>query len=338
VTAEKASAVNIQTEYMGRGSFLVTPGDKRLKAHFVWKDKHYDISLPKAEETGVTMRLDNGLLTLAARGLPADRQYAVSVICRGVLRHFERVPQLSAPGKSSDKKAGKSSDKNTGDAVATVQADIPLPIEELPSGVCDVTLFNDEGKILADRLFFVNNHEHDDALITAPIETTTTYQPYERIEMPVQCHGVTEPTNISLAIRDTNTDEPSYDTDNLLTSMLLSSELRGFIAYPDYYFQSDDDQHRRHLDLLMMVQGWRKYKWEELADTARQMRYEPEKSMTVEGSVYKMLSLNPVEPDEITDWQDGKIMLSQKDPNFEENQDPFAESSDNGEGEFVMGE
>jgi hypothetical protein len=57
---------------------------------------------------------------------------------------------------------------------------------------------------------------------------------------------VTAPTTISLSIRDTNTDEPTYNNGNLMTDMLLSSELRGFVAKPSYYFEADDDQHRHH--------------------------------------------------------------------------------------------
>lgn len=152
---------------------------------------------------------------------------------------------------------------------------------------------------MADRQFFVNHHEQDGALITAPVEKNRLYEPYEKVELPIRCEGVSEPTVFSLSIRDANTDEVSYDNGNILTDLLLSSELRGFIAYPAYYFESDDEAHRRHLDQLMMVQGWRKYKWQELADTARQMRYQPETTMTVEGHVYQMPSINEVEPTEI---------------------------------------
>ncbi len=281
--------LDISTEYMGRGTFSITPMNKRPKAYFTWHGKKYDFNLPKIEETGAVFNLEGNKLKIAARGLMPGRQYAISVLCRGSLKHFQEV----------DLSAG--------------QADVDLPVSELPSGVCDVTLFNDEGQILADRLFFVNNHELDQNLITAPIVTTHTYEPYEQISLPITCQGVTEPTNISVSIRDTQTDEPSYDNNDLLTSMLLSSELRGFIAYPAHYFEADDATHRRHLDLLMMVQGWRKYKWQELADTARQMRYEPETSLTVEGNVYKMLSITPVgdlDPElgveEISYWQYGK--------------------------------
>jgi hypothetical protein len=76
-----------------------------------------------------------------------------------------------------------------------------------------------------------------------------------------------------------------------MTDLLLSSELQGFVPHADYYFESDDDEHHRHLDLLMMVQGWRRYDYEELTDSTL-LRYEPEQMITVEGGVY------PYESDE----------------------------------------
>ena len=132
-------------------------------------------------------------------------------------------------------------------------------------------------------------------------------------------------TTFSLAVRDTGTDEPTYNNGNLMTDLLLSSELRGFIAYPAYYFEKDDAEHRDRLDLLMMVQGWRKYQWKELADTARHMRYEPEKTMTVSGDVYKMLSIQEVVQEEVTNWKKGVGMVGVKKPNpEEESENPWA--------------
>ena len=292
VSASGAEPLDIRTEYMGRGSFTVVPSGKRLSATFTWHDKEWTEKLPKSEDMGAALRLDGDKLTIFTTGLPADREYGVSILSRGVLKHFEKVTLASGP--------------------MPPPVVLSLPIDQLPSGVADVTLFDSDGKILADRLFFVNHHEHDDALITAPLADNKTYAPYERIEVPVQLQGVTEPTNFSIAIRDTYTDEPTYDNGNLMTDLLLSSELRGFIAYPAHYFEADDDVHHRHLDLLMMVQGWRKYKWQELAEGERQMRYQPETTLTLEGNVYKMLSINPVESDEITNWQDGVGMISRK--------------------------
>ncbi len=298
-----SNTIDIKTEYMGRGSFVVTPGDKRLKARFTWRGKEWSANLPKAEDVGVAMRLgDDGKLELTAKGMAQDKDYGLSVMCRGKLVHFETIGNAVRPST--------------------------LNLQQFPTGVNEVTLFDSDGRIWADRLFFVNHHEHDASLIASPIEATHTYAPYEKVSVDVQLPDVTEPTTFSLSIHDTGTDEPTYDDGNLMTDMLLSSELRGFVARPAHYFEADDAEHRRHLDLLMMVQGWRKYKWQELADTTREMRYKPETTMTIEGAVYKTLGIYDVEPDEIPSWQDGLGMVGNKatDDDDAAAQDPFTES------------
>lgn len=306
----------IATIHQGRGVFTVTPGEKRLKARFKWRGKEYTFELPKAEESGAVVTVDGSRVTVLGRGLPQDHQYGLSVLCRGSLKHFVELESLAG-----------------GSAVS-----VELPLDDLPVGVNDVTVFDDEGRVLADRLFFCAGDGHlgqdghsglfGEAPIVPiePIKPTTTYQPYEQISVGVQ---LPPETTFSLAIRDTGTDEPTYNDGNVMTDLLLSSELRGFIAKPAYYFEKDDQEHRSRLDLLMMVQGWRKYKWQELSDTARQMRYEPEQTMTVSGNVYKMLSINDVELEEIPSWLDGIGMVGVKSlSNPESEEDPWAEESE----------
>ena len=306
VEVDESTILDIKTEYMGRGSFVVTPGHKRLKARFTYHDKEYKFDLPKTERQGVAIHLDGDALTIHTSGLPQDQEYGLSILCRGKLKHFSRLSLHTSH--------------------------LSLPLDSLSTGVNDLTVFDSNGQILADRLFFVNHHENDDNIVTADINPTHTYLPYEKIDIPVQVPSTSEPTVFSLSIFDTNTDEPTYNDGNIMTDLLLSSELKGFIAYPNYYFEKDDAEHRHHLDLLMMVQGWRKYNWTELSDTTRQMRYQPEKGMTIEGNVYKMLSLNEVEPDEITNWQDGVGVLGRKASAEQEAADPFAEETDGGDG------
>ncbi len=303
VMADGMQPIDIATEYMGRGLFSITPTSHRPKARFTWRGKEWTVDLPKTEEQGASLRLEDDRLIVTTRQLPQNKDYAVSVLCRGALKAFLPINLHTSP--------------------STIQ----VPIDSLPSGVADVTLFDEDGRIWADRLFFVNHHEHEQALISSDIARNHTYAPYEQVEVPVQLTGVNEPTTFSLSICDTNTDEPTYDDGNLMTDLLLSSELRGFIPRPSYYFEKDDAIHRRHLDLLMMVQGWRKYKWQELADTARTLRYEPEKSMTVEGAVYRSLAAYDVEPEEVANWPYGvgKVGVSVTE---EDAADPFADTSE----------
>ena len=305
---------DIATTHMGRGVFTVTPGPKRLKARFTWRGKDYSFNLPKAEQGGVVLTLEGDRVKIQGRQLPQDKQYGLSVLCRGALKHFAELPAVAS-----------------GNTVS-----IQLPVDSLPVGVNDLTIFDSDGRILADRLFFKGmggmspmSPMSPMGLIgpISPISPTTTYEPYQQISIGVQLPRPN--TTFSLAVRDTGTDEPTYNDGNVMTDLLLSSELRGFIAKPAYYFEKDDAEHRRNLDLLMMVQGWRKYKWQELSDTARQMRYEPERTMTVSGEVYKMLSVSEVEPDEVPSWQNGVGMIGTKAPAPPESEtDPWAEETE----------
>lgn len=111
---------------------------------------------------------------------------------------------------------------------------------------------------------------------------------------------------MSVAVRDARTDEPTYDDGGIMTDMLLGSELKGFVANPAYYFEQDDARRAADLDVLMMVQGWRKYEWRQLAGIdSLPLRYSPETTMTVEGGVYKMLSVSEVtrRDQELGEWQ-----------------------------------
>ena len=312
LTVGDRKVADVRTTHMGRGVFTVTPDEQRLKATFTWRGKKYSFNLPKAEQSGVALTLEGDRVKIQGRGLPLDRQYGYSILCRGALQQFTELSTLADGGTVS----------------------IDLPLSSLPAGVNDLTVFDSEGHILADRLFFVPLGAMNPvspmspvSLITpvTPMNPTTTYAPYEQISVGVQ---LTPETTFSLSIRDTGTDEPTYNDGNVMTDLLLSSELRGFIAKPAYYFESDDAQHRENLDLLMMVQGWRKYKWQELSDTARQMRYQPEKTMTVSGEVYKMLDIRDVEPEEVSSWHLGVGMVGTKPLSITSgSEDPWAEET-----------
>ncbi len=291
---------DINTTHMGRGVFSVTPKGERLKAKFNWNGEEYAFDLPKAEGQGVSLAMSDGKVKIAASGSSLD--LGLSILCRGVLQHFQKL--------SFDDK---------GTAVVSLPA--------LPTGVNDVAVFDADGRILADRLFFVNNHDYDaDTLIVTctPVETaangeerkldaTTTYQPYEQVNLTLSYPAATEPMLLSVSVRDAGTDAESYDDGNIMTDLLLSSELKGFIANPAYYFASDDKEHADALDLLMMVQGWRKYNWTSLADTTTVLRYLPEKTQTVEGGVYPMYGFDDVEHTEIRQWVEGQTVLYDKD-------------------------
>ena len=190
-----------------------------MKATFYYNDKEYTFKLPEVELGGCALRLDVGDdavdVSATLRQLPADRHFGAIVLCRGILRwHHALSPDVS------------------GKAVFRINK------KELPTGVCDLIIIDDRGAPLADRLFFVNNHDYDDNTIKVS-GSKLDYEPYEMISLDFQVPDSTDV--ISISVRDRGTDDPTYDTGNIMSDLLLSSELRGFIPYPDYYFESDDE-------------------------------------------------------------------------------------------------
>ena len=275
----RTDSIRIATTHQGRGLFTVdVPADGRLRASFMWHDKRYTFNLPRIERYGCALHLDAVGDQLKADirmvNAPADDHYGVAVLCRGVLKYFETI---------------------TGSTVLTIDRN------QLATGVCNLIVIDEIGQPLCDRLFFVNRHDlKGDSIVVD--EGQKIYSPFEQIDLsflaPEDAH------HISISVRDGATDEPTYDTGNVMTDLLLSSELKGFVAYPDYYFESDDREHRQNLDLLLMVQGWRRYNYKELTN-GQPLRYLPEKNMTVEGCVYPTIETNEYQPDEVRYWANG---------------------------------
>lgn len=253
---------SIRTTYMGRGTFEITPTGEALKAVFNWKGKDWTFKLPKTQDEGVTMRISQTAtdateirLSLNTSKLYQGKDLAVVTTCRGLMNQF-----LTTGGKRQ----------------------ITIRTEQMPSGVNELLVMTADGDVLASRMLFVNHNDR-----TTKLKATTDqldYQPYSSIDINIT--GGEADAVVSIALRDAQTDEPTYDTGDMLQEMLLTSDLKGFVANPKYYFEANDAEHLNALDMLLLVQGWRKYQ------PVRKYRYQPERYFTIEGSVNKMLGLS----------------------------------------------
>jgi hypothetical protein len=274
---DRSDSLRIRTTHQGRGVFTVdVPQNGRLRARFTYHGKDYRFDLPKTEDVGCALQLDATGLTaeITPQGYPAGSSFAVAVLCRGVLKSFQTV---------------------------TDGGRLALDASLLPTGVNDLIVLDKDGRLLADRLFFVNHYDYDLNPVTV-IGLQSEYQPFEAVTLQFQAPA--DMKHLSISVRDGANEELTYDTGTILTDLLLSSELKGFVAYPDYYFEVDDAEHRQALDLLMMVQGWRRYDFGEITSGER-LRYEPEQYMTVEGSVWPLGDSNEIYPDEVRYWPMG---------------------------------
>lgn len=213
-----------------------------------------DISAVCSKEKGldITLRSSEGV---------AGRTLGLSVTCRGTLLYFNTVE-------------------------VEKEKTVNIPYDKLRDGIAQITLFSDEGEIVSERLVWVPLHK---AAPTMTIrQNQDVYHPYQPVVLDITLNdseGRPLQADFSLAVRDAAT-ELAADGHSLQVDMLLASELKGYISKPDYYFESDDDAHRQALDLLMMVQGWRRYRWQEMSGAEPFVLKQPcEEGLTLIGNL-----------------------------------------------------
>ena len=84
-------------------------------------------------------------------------------------------------------------------------------------------------------------------------------------------------------------------TENIMTNLLLSSDLKGYIHDPAWYLMADDPIHREALNLLTLIQGWERYEWRYMTGIDQfQERHRIEDSLTINGWLLSFLRRKPV--------------------------------------------
>lgn len=277
----KVAAV-CRTDERGRTTFRLpdVSEDADYRATFTYKGYGYEEELPEVEKEGCALAVTVGdsVVEAVVQAVGVDGPVALHVMSGGVSRFYRTLPVSLLSSGGVDAADGAASGCRT--------CRMAIPLDSLPTGVNQLTVFDGKGRIYADRLFFVNHHDYD-APRLAVSGICQSYEPFDSITLHLQLADPADSlSSLSLAVRDRETEEDTYDNGTILTEMLLASEIKGFVENPGYYFESDDSLRRQALDRLMMVQGWRRYKWREMADVERfAPAWLPEKFQTIGGCV-----------------------------------------------------
>ncbi len=265
IDSDGKEVAQTRTLNRGRGVFTLTdmkPDDK-YKARLHYQDYDYEVKLPEVEKEGYALHVErkDSVLRMIIQGTTESKEeLGIQIQCNGVSKAFRKLSPADMRKDTVD-----------------------IFWASLPTGVNQITVFNGEGRIYADRLFFVNHHTVEGI--------KQEYAPFEPIELRMKLLRHHD-ADVSLAVRDHATDETTYDNGTMLTEMLLASEIKGFVENPGWYFEADDSLHRHALDLLMMVQGWRRHDWRMMAGLEHtQFEFLPEKIQTLSGSVHQTYSL-----------------------------------------------
>ena len=255
-----------KAENRGRGTIEVTPSakEKRELTFTTTDGAEVKARLPEAVQTGVSLRVNVGRdsidITVRRTNDLLTDTLGLTIMREGVLQQFHPLE-----GETQH---------------------LRLANNELKAGVNQATVFDSNGRVWADRLFFVKDSTTIGTNVTIS-GVKDSYKPYEPIVLTVNTPAKTG-GNMSLTVRDASHRDVLYDNASLMTEMLLSSEIKGFVPNPEFYFEHNDNIHNRALDLLMLTQGWRRFKWQDMAvRNAWQLTQSAERTPIITGKVYK---------------------------------------------------
>jgi hypothetical protein len=134
-----------------------------------------------------------------------------------------------------------------------------IPVNTLPSGIIVLTLFDANWVPVAERITFINNHNY---AFTPKVEvigdTRKRSKSFIEIDVPD-----TVSANMSIAVTDG--DLGADTANNIVSHLLLSSEIKGYVNNAAAYFGSNADSLQKNLDLVMLTNGWRRINWELIA-------------------------------------------------------------------------
>jgi hypothetical protein len=267
VTGEDEVVASFKSNNLGMGSFILTKVDSnttyfaRLSSQSEERPPAiypFPSIAPRGSILSVNKNKDRIRVTVSSNCLKDDSIY-IQVSCRGMV-YFDIKGCL---------KEG---------ALAFF-----LPANELPEGIIAFTMMDTPMHPVAERLYF---NERTESRINIALSTDKdTYTQRELTKLNIETtNNKGEAANANLSVLVLNKEQLGQlqsTRQNILSYFLLSSDLKGEIENPGFYFSNDPDRYI-DLDALILTQGWRKYLYTKPVD---KILFQPESKLTVSGSV-----------------------------------------------------
>jgi len=155
-------------------------------------------------------------------------------------------------------------------------------------GINHILLIDAKGHIISERLFYLL----DDNLPSGNFTSTISGKAHGPIGGKLELNSAEgKPIDAKVSVAIVRNSFSHYiQDDNLVSFMGLSSELKGKINNPKYYFDPEINIRERaiNMDLLMMIQGWRYYDIEKALDSSSgsfKLKYLKEYTQSVSGQI-----------------------------------------------------
>ncbi|MBW4891401.1 carboxypeptidase regulatory-like domain-containing protein [Mucilaginibacter sp. HMF5004] len=290
----KATA-DIKTQNLGMGAFFMNPEDgKSYKANVIFPDGSTHVyDLPRVQQSSINLSVsnidpDNLSMKISASqtffAQHRDQKFYVIAQSGGIIYYAAQSVLLNAVYTAA------------------------IPKTKFPTGIVQFTLFNDKGDPYSERITFV---QRNDFLNLAASTVKNAFLTREKVKLNISAKADNLPAmaNLSVAVIDETKvpcDENAETT--ILTNLLLTSDLKGYIEKPNSYFNHVTPESIANLDILMLTQGYRRFSYRDIVrDKTPQIYFLPEQSIEVTGTLRNQTGM-PINK--------GSISLNIPDRNF----------------------
>jgi hypothetical protein len=258
---------HLEVMHNGMGYFFLMPkpGDKYTA---YWQDEkgtNHTTPLPDVKNSGVSLQV----------ALAGDRRNFLVTVSPG---DASKLKSVRIVGTEYHQPVFNITKQFSNGATQGV-----IPTKSLPTGILTITVFDENWTPLAERITYVNNHEAE----FQPTMTVKHWGLNKRARNEIEIE-VPDSLSAQLSVAVTDGAIGTDSSDNIISHLLLTGELKGKVYDPAYYFSSTNDSLAQQLDLVMLTHGWRRFDWQKLvAGKFPEIKYPRDTSyLTLSGKIY----------------------------------------------------
>jgi hypothetical protein len=281
---ETDTLASFESNHLGMGSFSFTP-KKEANYSVVARSASSDwlsFRFPPVLEEGVSLALD----LLSSEDM-------VSIQVRSTGKYKTKGFHLIGISKGRTV-------YQTSFELADGNWEIQIDKENFFPGIIQFTLMDDGQVPLAERLVYFHPFAQSRSSFTPD---KTSYGPKEYVQMEVLLTDEFDlpiSGNFSISVTDAFQVQHDRHVNNIYSHFQLSSEIKGHIEQPFYYFNPENVNAEQDLDVLMLTQGWRKFVWSPSNQLTGSPDYGFEKGLTISGQVASLKRKPEQEPQSLT--------------------------------------
>jgi len=129
----------------------------------------------------------------------------------------------------------------------------------LPAGIVSLSVIDSLGNTYCERLSFVRNFNFPTVAMQSD---KPVYSKRELVNLDFNVlsqQGNPVKGNFAISVTDQQTVKQDSLADNIISNLLLTSDIKGYVEEPETYFVDNKIATREKTDVLMLTQGWRRF-------------------------------------------------------------------------------